>query len=187
MERHKIWGPFPLFFYHTLRCLPTSLTFRWKLRVAQTKYIQWFSGTWMFRFPRRTESRFFGGSWKITDKTAAQELRKWWNQGNIPCLDLLFLLYQDKRKARVYLYFFTVPFDSPAKAGYSGYVNVAKSSVKGLSKGAPLLKNDRFGDPSPRRRLPYGIPFFSSLCYMLKHSPITFLEFAVCISKRLFF
>jgi hypothetical protein len=61
-------------------------------------------------------------------------------------------LYQDKRKARVYLYFFTVPFDTPAKAGYSGYVNVAKSSVKGLSKGAPLLKNDRFGDPSASLR-----------------------------------
>jgi hypothetical protein len=58
---------------------------------------------------------------------------------------------------------------------------VAKSSVKGLSMGAPLLKTDRFGDPTPR--LPHGLltlvtsvstsPFFSSLCYMLKHSPLT--------------
>jgi hypothetical protein len=29
----KTWGPFPLLFYHTLRYLPPSLSFRWKLRV----------------------------------------------------------------------------------------------------------------------------------------------------------
>jgi len=36
---------------------------------------------------------------------------------------------------------------------------VAKSSVQGLRNGAPLLKTDRFGDPTPQRRLPYGAPF----------------------------
>ncbi len=36
---------------------------------------------------------------------------------------------------------------------------VAKSSVQGLRNCAPLLKTDRFGDPSPRRRLPHGAQF----------------------------
>jgi len=58
---------------------------------------------------------------------------------------------------------------------------VAKSSVKGLSICAPLLKTDRFGDPTPRRRLPHGLltlvasvstsPVFSSLYLCLKHAP----------------
>ena len=42
--------------------------------------------------------------------------------------------------------------DTPAKTGYSGFVNVAKSSVQGLRNGAPLLKTDRFGDPSASSR-----------------------------------
>jgi hypothetical protein len=47
-------------------------------------------------------------------------VRKWLNQGSIPGLDLLFLLYQDKRKIlkqRFSPYFFTAPFDTPPLAG----------------------------------------------------------------------
>jgi hypothetical protein len=59
-----------------------------------------------------------------------------------PVLDLLFLLYQDKRKILKQRFFLLLFYRK----------KVAKSSVKGLSMGTPLLKNDRFGDPSASLR-----------------------------------
>jgi hypothetical protein len=65
-------------------------------------------------------------------------VRKWLNQGSIPGLDLLFLLYQDKRKILKQRFFPLLFFRK----------KVAKSSVQGLRNGTPLLKTDHFGDPS---------------------------------------
>ena len=67
--------------------------------------------------------------------------------------------------------------------------------MQGLRYGASLLKTDRFGDPSPRRRLPHGLltlvasvstsPVFSSLYLCLKHAPKE--RFKAYITRRVDF